>query len=93
MNAKQNKNARILSLYTRLCDGKLINKSEEAKRFGVDERSIQRDIDDIRAFIKNSTAEHSGTYLKMGDRWGGLQNLKGVCLILTKGKLLDISEL
>lgn len=42
---------------------------------------------------KNSTAEHSGTYLKMGDRWGGLQNLKGVCLILTKGKLLDISEL
>ena len=58
MNDKQNKNARILSLYTRLCDGKLINKSEEAKRFGVDERSIQRDIDDIRAFIKNSTTEH-----------------------------------
>ncbi len=32
-------------------EGKIINKAEEAYRFGVDERSIQRDIDDIRAFV------------------------------------------
>ena len=58
MNSKQSKNPRIFDIYTRLCEGKLINKTAEAKFFGVDERSIQRDIDDIRTFIKNSTVEH-----------------------------------
>lgn len=48
---KTSKNIRSLDIYVRLCEGKVVNKSEEAKRFGVDERSIQRDIDDIRAFF------------------------------------------
>lgn len=45
------KNARTLDMYVRLCEGKSINKKTEAVNFGVDERSIQRDIDDIRAFL------------------------------------------
>ena len=45
------KNARTLDMYVRLCEGKTINKKDEAVKFGVDERSIQRDIDDIRAFL------------------------------------------
>ena len=48
---KASKNSRTLDMYVRLCEGKLLNKSEEAARFGVDERSIQRYIDDIRAFL------------------------------------------
>lgn len=51
MADKQHKNSRTLDMYIRLCEGKSINKKEEALRFGVDERSIQRDIDDIRAFL------------------------------------------
>ena len=37
--------------YAKLEDGYVINKSEEAQNFGVNERSIQRDIDDIRSFL------------------------------------------
>ncbi len=48
---KYSKNNRILDIYTRLSEGRIINKSQEAQKFGVDERSIQRDIDDIRAFL------------------------------------------
>lgn len=48
---QHSKNERVLNIYTRFCEGKTINKAEEAERFGVDERSIQRDIDDIRAFL------------------------------------------
>ena len=48
---KQSKNTRTLDIYIRLSEGRIINKSEEARNFGVDERSIQRDIDDIRAFL------------------------------------------
>ena len=51
METRTAKNSRTLDMYVRLCEGKVINKSEEANRFGVDERSIQRDIDDIRAFL------------------------------------------
>ena len=50
-NEKMNKNQRVLDMYVRLCEGKILNKTEEAQKFGVDERSIQRDIDDIRAFL------------------------------------------
>ncbi len=50
---------RTMSIYTRLMDGEIINKSREAKRYGVNERSIQRDIDDIRNFL-DSDSERVG---------------------------------
>ena len=43
---------RVLGIYTKLNNGQLVNKAEEAMRFGVNERSIQRDIDDIRIFLE-----------------------------------------
>ena len=48
---KESKNFRTLDMYVRLCEGKTVNKTQEARRFNVDERSIQRDIDDIRSFL------------------------------------------
>ena len=42
-----------MTMYEHLADGGWINKSQEAARFGVDNRSIQRDIEDIRAFLAN----------------------------------------
>ena len=41
---RKSKNYRTINMYVRFCEGKTINKTEEAQRFGVDERSIQRDI-------------------------------------------------
>jgi predicted DNA-binding transcriptional regulator YafY len=51
--------ARILGIYTKLINGYLINKAEEAERYGVNERTIQRDIDEIRNHLE-SEAEDSG---------------------------------
>ena len=45
------KQYRVLDLYARFLEGDVINKAEEAIRFHVDERSIQRDIDDIRIYL------------------------------------------
>lgn len=47
---------RVLHMYTRLSDGFVLNKAEEAARYGVNERSIQRDIDHIRCFLDNESA-------------------------------------
>ena len=50
---------RVLQLYAKLADGYVIHKEEEAQRFGVNKRSIQRDIDDIRNFL-DADAERTG---------------------------------
>lgn len=53
MNIQKNdKIERILGIYTKLMNGDLINKAEEASHYGVNERTIQRDIDDIRNFFE-----------------------------------------
>lgn len=49
---KNDKIGRVLGLYTKLMNGSLINKTEEANNYGVNERSIQRDIDNIREFLE-----------------------------------------
>ena len=58
---KSDKTARVLKLYTKLMNGYTINKTEEAQISGVNERSIQRDIDDIRNFLDNEAA--NGGYI------------------------------
>lgn len=52
---------RILYLYTRLCAGDTVRKEEEANRFGVTEKTIQRDLDEIRAFLAEQQAAGMGS--------------------------------
>ena len=47
------KTARLLYLYEDLVNGTGIRKKEAANRFEVNERSIQRDIEDLRCFFAN----------------------------------------
>lgn len=48
---KRDKICRVLQIYTKLTEGYIVNKAEEAALYEVNERSIQRDIDDIRSFL------------------------------------------
>lgn len=54
METKSGKIDRILNIYDKLINGGIINKSKEALNHEVNERSIQRDIEDIR----NHLASH-----------------------------------
>lgn len=45
------KNQRILDIYLRLLNGKEINRKKLAQEYGVSERSIHRDISDLRNFL------------------------------------------
>ena len=54
-NEGKDKVKRCLDIYTRLLDGYVVNKSEEAQRYGVNERTIQRDIDDIRNYLADDS--------------------------------------
>lgn len=48
---------RVLGIYTKLLNGAIVNKASEAINYGVNERSIQRDIDDIRNFMEQSITD------------------------------------
>lgn len=51
------KNHRVLQLYVWLENGKCVNIEQIANDFGVDVRTIQRDIADIRAFLADQMIE------------------------------------
>lgn len=53
---KNDKVSRTLALYSRLVSGRTVKKSEAAQKFAVNERTIQRDIEDIRAFCQDEAA-------------------------------------
>lgn len=42
---------RLVSLYAKLMNGEVVKKDEEAVRFGVDKRTIQRDIENLRDYF------------------------------------------
>lgn len=57
-----------MSLYTRLQRGEVLHKAEEAHRFHVNEKSIQRDIESLRAFLEE---EHNNQTIVYDKRLGG----------------------
>lgn len=94
MDDKQSKNTRILSIYQRLSSGKMINKAEEAARFGVDERSIQRDIDDIRAFLDDQAMTDGDTRQIAYDRKRKAFLMEGFqSPLMTNGEILAVSKI
>lgn len=51
MDYSGNKGFRLLSIYERLNKGEMLNKAKLAEMFGVGVKTIQRDIDDLRAYL------------------------------------------
>lgn len=89
MEDRSSKNIRTLDIYARLCEGRVISKTEESERFGVDARSIQRDIDDIRAFLdERKTGQASDDRAVVYDR-----NQKGFVMTGAEGSMMSNSEI
>ena len=85
---------RVLTIYTKLLGGYTVNKAEEAQSFGINERTIQRDIDDIRNFfeldMENTGVVNSVIYDRMqkGYRLEQVYQMK-----LTNGEILAICKI
>lgn len=47
------KSSRMLEIYSRLVNGEILNKRGLAQSYNVTERSIQRDIEDLRCFLSD----------------------------------------
>ena len=52
MRESESRNTRVLSLFVRLSHGDILKKKEEAVRYQVTERTIQRDLETIRNVLR-----------------------------------------
>ena len=87
--SRNNKIQRVLGIYAKLARGQLINKSQEAALYGVNDRSIQRDLDDIREFTEiNDNVTVVYDYSKKGYRLEQLPRDH-----LSKGEILAICKI
>lgn len=102
----KDKIGRVLDLYTKLINGAVISKAEEAAKYGVAERSIQRDIDDIRVYLgdvdSNNGVLNDVIYdrAKKGFRLEKIYDLKltnpeilAICKILLDSRTLTKAEM
>lgn len=91
---KSDKTKRVLGIYTKLMNGHLVNKVEEARKYGVNERSIQRDIDDIRNYLA-ADAERAGYMNAVAyDRVGKGYRMEQIYrLKLTNSEILAICKI
>ncbi len=91
---RKDKIERVLAIYTKLLSGYLVNKSEEANNYGVNERSIQRDIDDIRLFLENDFGESGVVNSVVYDRNEKGYRLEQECKSkLTNGEVLALCKI
>lgn len=103
---KNGKIERVLGIYTKPLNGYIVNKAAEANEYGVNERSIQRDVDDIRNYLEleavNSGCINNVIYdrLNKGYRLEKVQKrsltdeeIVEICKILLKSQEIDSQEM
>ena len=95
MKEKMEKTLRILDIYVRLCEGKVINKKEEAVKFAVDERSIQRDIDEIRKYLGERVVNNPGESrnVEYSREHKGFVMSGGKASLMTNSEILAVSKI
>ncbi len=94
---------RVLDLYRKFEDGQVINKYDEAERYGVSDRTIQRDIDDLRTYMQEKegsteTIEYKRDkkgYMVVNSDKGALTNSEifAVCKILLESRSMVREEM
>lgn len=97
---------RILSIYSKLKQGKVVNKAAESIKYAVAQRTIQRDITDIQCFLQNQGSETGEVQEIIFDRNAGGYRLEtkvqtrleekevlAICKILLESRAMVKSEM
>lgn len=79
MRESESRNTRVLSLFVRLSYGDILKKKEEAGRYQVTERTIQRDLETIRNVLREERQKGKDDRMLLYNRE---QNGYWICRIL-----------
>ena len=102
---KENKGFRLLQLYERLSRGEVIHKAELAQKFAVTDKTIQRDIEELRSYLAETRTDEgeasivydrtrSGYLLtRAASEWLTNEDVLAVCKILLESRAFCKEEL
>ncbi len=105
LDYKGDRGLRLLDIFERLNRGELLNKRELTQYYGVGEKTIQRDIEDIRSYLADRQDAHvsatiqydrgaKGYRLTRFEReWLTNQETLALCKILLESRALEKTEL
>lgn len=100
-----NKGFRLINIYERLNKGEVLNKSELAESYGVTEKTIQRDLDDLRSYlaethtfeseitIKYDKAKNGYFLVRFEREWLTNEEVLAMCKILMESRAFSKDEL
>lgn len=99
---KNEKTARVLGLYTKLLNGQIITKAGEAALQGVNERSFDRDLASLRAFLSDQHTMQDVVYDRKAQGYRLVNNtpahlsnseILAVCKILLESRSMRRDEM
>ena len=105
LDYKENKGFRLLQLYERLSRGEVVCKAELAQKFAVTDKTIQRDIEELRAYLAETRTDEGeasivyersrGGYLlsHAASEWLTNEDVLAVCKILLESRAFCKEEL
>ena len=88
-----NKALRVLSMYQKLMNNQIVNKAEEAAAYGVNSRTIQRNIDDIRGFLETTDSAGISKQIVYDQKERGYRLEEVYDENLTAGEALDVCKI
>lgn len=92
MKMDSGKSFRLLKMYEWLNRGDVINKKEFAEMFGISEKSVQRDIEDLRAYIAENV-DDGDAYIEYDQTKKGYVLIKCEQEFLTNEEILSITKI
>ena len=105
LDYKENKGFRLLQLYERLSRGEVVRKAELAQKFAVTDKTIQRDIEELRAYLAETRTDEGeasivyersrgGYFLtRAASEWLTNEDVLAVCKILLESRAFCKEEL
>ena len=91
---EKDKIGRVLNIYNRLVNGELVNKTEMAGFYGVNERTIHRDINDIREYLEETCHQDGYINTVVYDRLNNGYHLKTIEYTkLTNNEILALCKI
>ena len=93
MDIDNGKSFRLLNMYEKLNRGEVINKKSFAEEFNISEKSVQRDIEDLRTYISETYENSESITIEYSRAQNGYYFVKKDREFLTNEEILGISKI
>lgn len=93
MKDTENKGARLLDMYDRLSRGEVLTKKELAETYGVTLKTIQRDIDELRAHLTETSLRSGHGEIQYDQDKKGYQLIRSTYEHLNHKEILALAKI